>query len=142
MERATGHRVVMSTLHQWTGKAVRGETINAETEDYWDFTYVLDIAAGIRTVLDAPSLTHEAYNLNRGVQVSAQELVSAFREATPSANINLRTGNDTDMPQSSSSGRILDSSRIRDDLHFETRYDLIAGLEEYIQWRLEFGYTA
>jgi len=46
------------------------------------------------------------------------------------------------MPQSSSSGRIMDSSRIRDDLHFETRYDLIAGLEEYIQWRLEFGYTA
>ena len=120
MERTTGHRVVMSTLLQWTGKAVRGETIDAETEDYWDFTYVLDIAAGIRTVLDAPSLTHEADNLNRGVQVSAQELVSEFREASPSANINLRTGNDTDMPQSSSSGRIMDSSRIRDDLHFET----------------------
>jgi nucleoside-diphosphate-sugar epimerase len=110
----------MSTLLQWTGKAVRGETIDAETEDYWDFTYVLDIAAGIRAVLDAPSLTHEADNLNRGVQVSAQELVSEFREASPSANINLRTGNDTDMPQSSSSGRIMDSSRIRDDLHFET----------------------
>jgi len=141
MERATGHRVVMSTLHQWTGKAVRGETIDAETEGYWDFTYVLDIAAGIRTVLDAPSLTHEVYNLNRGVQVSAQELVSAFREASPSANINLRTGNGADMPQSSSSGRIMDSSRIRDDLHFEARYDLVAGLEAYIQWRREFGYT-
>ena len=93
-------------------------------------------------MLDAPSLTHEADNLNRGVQVSAQEVVSEFREASPSANINLRTGNDTDLPQSSSSGRIMDSSRIRDDLHFETRYNLIAGLEEYIQWRLEFGYTA
>ena len=45
MERTTGHRAVMSILQVWTGKALRGEPIEAVKDGAWDFTYVLDIAA-------------------------------------------------------------------------------------------------
>ncbi|MCI0899139.1 MAG: NAD-dependent epimerase/dehydratase family protein, partial [Chloroflexi bacterium] len=57
MERVTGHRAVMSVFYDWTGRAVRGESITAENMDQGrDYTYVADIADGIRAVLDAPSL--------------------------------------------------------------------------------------
>ena len=57
MERVTGHRAVMSMMHEWTRRAVREEPIEAVSEGTWDLTYVLDIAAGVTTVLDAPSLS-------------------------------------------------------------------------------------
>ena len=59
MERVTGHRAVMSVFYDWTGRAVRGETIIAEDMDQGrDYIYIADIADGIRTVLDAPALLH------------------------------------------------------------------------------------
>ena len=55
MERVTGHRDNMSIPHQWTGRLVRGEPIATDDSDVGrDFTYVLDIASGIATVVDAP----------------------------------------------------------------------------------------
>ena len=145
MERVTGHRAVMSLIHLWTGKAVRGETIEAISEGHWDFTYVSDIASGIQTVLDAPSLPHRVYNLSKGVPVTASELVAAFREAHPSVSF-ADPGVDgsrlppTASPPTASRSRVQDSSRIREDLGFETRFDLVSGLKEYISWRRLSGY--
>ena len=67
MERVTGHRTNMSQLQQWTGKSLRGESIVMEPQGARDYTYVGDIAAGIRTILDAPALPHDVYNLASGV---------------------------------------------------------------------------
>jgi UDP-glucose 4-epimerase len=140
MERVTGHRAVMSLLHLWTGKAVRGEAIDAMAEGRWDFTYVSDIAAGIQTVLDAPALPHQVYNLSRGVPVSAPELIAAFREAEPSVIFAGPESDGSQVPSTASRMRVQDSSLIKEDLGFETRYDLLAGLKDYIGWRRRSGY--
>lgn len=137
MERVTDHRAVMSLAHVWTGKVVRDEPIEPESDGGWDFTYVVDIAAGIRTVLDAPNLSHQAYNLSRGINVSPDELMNAFKEAFPDVRFTEQLGT----ARTSSSRRVVDSTRIRDDLGFSARHDLVSGLSEYVKWRRDFGYT-
>ncbi|HJO82524.1 MAG: NAD(P)-dependent oxidoreductase [SAR202 cluster bacterium] len=140
MERVTGHRVVMSMTHHWTGQAVRGETIDAVQGGPWDFTFVLDTAAGIRTVLDAPELPHDVYNLAKGVPIMTNDMVAAIREAHPSVTVNESPDNSAPMLSSSTRGRVADTSRLTDDLGFTASHDMAAGLQAYIDWRQEYGY--
>ena len=57
MERITGHRDNMSTPYQWTGQMLRGEPITMDATAYGrDYTYVLDTASAIATVVDAPDV--------------------------------------------------------------------------------------
>ncbi|MDP6451703.1 MAG: NAD(P)-dependent oxidoreductase [SAR202 cluster bacterium] len=137
MERVTGHRAVMSMLQQATAYAVRGEPIPPLPSGNWDFTYVHDIAAGIQTVLDAPDHSQREYNLGRGVPVSTDEIVSALREAEPSVVFQERS--DTEM-EISSSRRVMDASRVREDIGFAPEHDIASGLKAYIQWRQEFEF--
>ena len=139
MERVTGHRAVMSLIHEWTGKATRGEPIEAVAQGRMDFTYVSDIAEGIVTALDSPELSHSVYNLNRGVHVSLDELVSAFRQAYPSVEFVEAASHKSEAAH----GRnIMDPSRIRDDLGFTAQYDLVSGLKGYFEWRHQYGYNS
>ncbi|MCH8894566.1 MAG: NAD(P)-dependent oxidoreductase, partial [Chloroflexi bacterium] len=88
MERVTGHRAVMSVFYDWTGRAVRGESITAEDMDQGrDYTYVADIADGIRTVLDAPSLGHGLYNITTGIWVTYQEILDGVVELSPATQV-------------------------------------------------------
>ena len=83
MERVTGHRAVMSVFHDWTGQALRGEDIHVENMDLGrDYTYVSDIADGIRTVLDAPSLPHHP------LQPHGRGLVDVQDDPGPDSGIN------------------------------------------------------
>ncbi len=141
MERVTGHRVVMSLTHHWTGQAVRGETIDAVQGGPWDFTFVLDTAAGIRTVLDAPELPYDVYNLAQGVAIMTGDMVAAIRQAHPSVSVNETPDASAPMLSSSTSGRVADPSRLRDDLGFVAQHDMAAGLKAYIDWRQEYDYT-
>jgi len=138
MERVTGHRAVMSMLQQATGYAVRGEPVPPLPTGNWDFTYVLDIAAGIQTVLDAPNLSYREYNLGRGTPVSTEDIASALREAHPSVTFEEQSAGEMEI---SSSRRGVDVSRVQDDIGFAPEYDIASGLKAYIQWRQEFGYT-
>jgi UDP-glucose 4-epimerase len=138
MERVTGHRAVMSMLQQATGCAVRGEAIPPLPIGNWDFTYVLDIAAGIQSVLDAPNLSHKEYNVGRGTPASTGDIVSALREAHPSVTFQEQSDNEMEI---SSSRRVVDASRLRDDIGFVPEYDIASGLKAYIEWRKEFGFT-
>ena len=59
MERVTGHRAVMSALYQWTGQVARGEPLSVQADSFdpdegRDYTYVVDTARGLQTILDAP----------------------------------------------------------------------------------------
>ncbi len=88
MERVTGHRAVMSVFYDWTGQALRGDTIRAEDLDQGrDYTYVADIADGIRTVLDAPVLPHDLYNVTAGVWVTFREILGELTQLSPSTRI-------------------------------------------------------
>ena len=134
MERVTGHRAVMSVFYDWTGRAVRGENITAEDMDQGrDYTYVADIADGIRTVLDAPSLSHGLYNITTGIWVTYQEILDRLVEVSPATQI------DTPAAGSANAGAYsrgpLSSHRLSNDLQWTPKYGLKAGLADYIKWR-------
>ena len=134
MERVTGHRAVMSVFCDWTGRAVRGESITAENMDQGrDYTYVADIADGVRTVLDAPSLSHGLYNITTGIWLTYQEILDGVVELSPATQV------DTPAAGSANAGAYsrgpLSGHRLFIDLQWTPKYDLKAGLADYIKWR-------
>ena len=141
MERINSHRSIMSMMHELTGKVVRGEPIELVAGEYRDFTYVSDIAAGIYAVLDAAVLPHRLFNLSRGIPVSSDELLSALRRFHDEVEIIEQPLDETVMTQESPRRRLMDTSRIQEDLGFYAQYDLESGLRDYIDWRYAYNYT-
>ena len=149
MERVTGHRAVMSALYQWTGQAVRGEPLSVQGEsvdprDGRDYTYVTDIARGLQTVLEAPELPHDLYNLTAGVWLTYREILAAVAELEPESGLAPETGDGDAMDAATasvSSRGPLSGHRLWHDLGWQPQYDLRAGLTDYLQWRRESGFT-
>ena len=133
LERITSYRANMSLLFDWTGKAVRGEPIEVQTMPPGDYTYVMDIAHGLRTVLDASQLPHRLYNLSRPTSTTASQLVAAFLEAYPDADF---IGPIPEDQQATARGH-MDVSRIKEDLGVEATTEPLPGLKAYFQWRLD-----
>ena len=142
MERVTGHRAVMSLMYQWTRMALRGEPIEVEPRGIGDCIYVGDVARGISAVLDAPALSHRVYNLARGVRVSLDELIAAFREAYPNVRFVEPIPQGVQDAFSPPAGRVVDVGRIAADVGFRDQLDLAAGLKAYFKWGEEFGLAA
>ena len=136
MERTTGHRAVMSMLHEMTGRVARGEPLQAPASAVWSFTHALDLAAGIALALDHPAPSHDVYNLASGQACTSEELMDAFREAMP--GVRFEGGG---FESRASSYGVTDASRIKDDLGFEPQFDIASGLKQYIDWRIAFDYT-
>ena len=36
--------------------------------------------------------------------------------------------------------RVLDITRMREDLRYEPKYDMVSGLRDFIAWRQDFGF--
>ena len=135
MERVTGHRAVMSVFYDWTGRAVRGEPITAEDMDQGrDYIYVADIADGIRAVLEAQAVPHGLYNLTTGIWLTFQEILDAVVELSPSTQVVTPTATAESGSENYSRGP-LSGHRLFDDLGWTPKYDLKAGLADYIRWR-------
>ena len=136
MERVTGHRAVMSVFYDWTGRAVRGESIVAEDMNQGrDYTYVADIAEGLRTVLDAPSLPHGLYNITAGIWVTFQEILDRVVELSTSTRVVLPAASQVRSGSEGYGRGPLSGHRLFDDLGWTPKYDLQTGVAEYIQWR-------
>ena len=141
MERVTGHRDNMSIPHQWTGRLVRGEPVAIDAGDAGrDFTYVLDIASGIATVVDAPELPHDRYNITNGVWVTGRDIQDTLKELYPEL-ILVEEGAEPVSNASTSPARgPLSGYRLWHDFGWKPRFDLSAGLSHYVQWRRESGF--
>lgn len=131
MERVTDHRANQSVLKAWTGSIVRGEPIEVEDRKVErTFTYVADIAEGIGTVLDAPVLAHDIYNVSGDERTSTEGLLNLLSELEPGLRV-------VDVmptaPQRST--YTLSAARLQRDLEFSTRFDLRTGISEYLAWR-------
>ncbi len=136
MERITGHRGVMSVLYQWTGQALRDEKISLTDPDAGrDYTYVADIADGVRTVLDAPALPHDLYNLTAGRWITYSEILDRLKDILPEARVEVEL-NTGAAPRSSEPSRgPLSGHRLYQDLGWTPKYDLTEALTEYLAWR-------
>ena len=141
IERVTGHRTVMSLVYECTGKAVRSEPIEVVPRGSMNWTYVLDTAAAICTVLDAPALPHGVYNISRGRRVSVDGLIAALREAYPDAKFVEPISPELPTPASGGYRQPpLDQTRLRDDLGFVAQFDLVSGLRAYLNWRQAYHF--
>ena len=140
MERVTGHRAVMSVFYDWTGRAVRGETIIAEDMNQGrDYIYIADIADGIRAVLDASALPHGLFNLTTGIWVTFHQILDAVVELSPGISVETPAPK-TDAGADSYSRGPLSGHRLFDDLGWTPKYDLKTGVANYIQWRKESNF--
>ena len=141
MERITGHRVLMSVPHQWTGNVVRGEPLRVgDRHTGRDYMYVGDTTAGICSVLDAPSLSHEAYNISPGRLTTLGEIIRALQEVRPSVQVLDEPSASFELLPPGVAPRILDGNRIKEELAFMPSFDLAAGMRDYLQWREENSY--
>ena len=143
MERVSGHRVNQSIIKEWTGKAMRGDPIQVGDRSVArQFTYAADIAEGICTVLEAPSLSYDVYNNSSMQRNTLGEVIGVLQELCPGLHItDLPSSNET--PGTSLRGREnrLDVTRLREELGFVAKFDLTAGLREYMKWREIHHYT-
>ena len=136
MERVTGHRTRMSLIYQWTGNVVRGEPIVVgDRTQARDYTFVGDVAAGICTVLDAPSLPHDVYNVSAGRPISLDEVIDALRKLRPSLQVVDAPSEKLPSPRLEAPQAVRDVSRIKEDLGFTPSYEIAAGLNAYLDWR-------
>ena len=141
MERVTGHRAVMSLLYDWTGGAVRGEPILVGDRTLGrDYTYVADTAGGICAVLDAPSLSHDAYNISTGRWITLEEIITALQEARPSIRVVDGPAHEAGSALPGAERRVMDTSRLEGELGFTAGFDVRAGIRDYLQWREESGF--
>ena len=100
-----------------------------------EVTYVTDIAEGIVSILDAPSLSHDVYNNTSGQRSTLGDLITVLEELHPGLKV-------IDVPSSEQlramvQGRenTTDASRLREDVGFAAQFDLAAGLTDYLTWR-------
>ena len=135
MERVTGHRGNMSTPYQWTGQMLRGESIEINDSDHGrDYTYVLDTASAVASVVDADRLPHDLYNVTNGVPVTEGQIQRTLAELFPEATF---VESETAAAASSlgPTRGPLSGYRLWHDLGWTPQYDLAAGLTDYVQWR-------
>ena len=141
MERVTGHRDNMSIPHQWTGRLVRGEPIAVDRDDAGrDFTYVLDIASGIATVVDAPNLPHDRYNITNGVWVTGRQIQDTLKELYPEIMLVEEGAEPVSNVSTSPARGPLSGYRLWHDFGWKPQYDLASGLAHYVEWRRESGF--
>ena len=141
LERVTGHRALLSVLYEWTGNVVRGEPITVADRSLGrDYTYVADSSAGIAAMLDAPSLSHNVYNVSAGSLVTLEDIIQALTELRPSLQVIEDPSKEFPILARGGSRGVINITRLREELGFSAGYDLKAGLDEYLRWREDSGY--
>ena len=139
MERVTGHRGNMSTPYQWTGQILRGEPIESNDSDHGrDYTYVLDTASAVATVVDAAHLPHDLYNVTNGMPVTEGQIQRTLAELFPETRL-VESSADAASSLGPTRGP-LSGYRLWHDLGWTPQYDLAAGLTDYVRWRRESGF--
>ena len=141
MERVTVHRAIMSVPYNWTGNVVRGEAVHAvDLRQGRDYTYVSDIADGIRAVVEAPVLPHDLYNITTGAWLTFGDILEQLRGLSPNIQVIEPSRSKGDRSVAPASNRELSRGplsgyRLQMDLGWKPQYDLAAGLADYLRWR-------
>jgi nucleoside-diphosphate-sugar epimerase len=89
-----------------------------------DFVYVKDIAQGLRLIAHAQNLPHQAYNLGTGVAPAVEDIQRALQKILGDVRF---TREKPSRPRPA-----LDISRARLELGYEPKFDIEAGLRDFI----------
>lgn len=105
-----------------------------------DWTYAADTALGICLAYQARAPNQTVYNISCGNSYRVGDVVAALNRVEPRAQVSIGAGNWDDDPfQAANLRGPLDISRARYELDFKPRYDLEAGLREYVDWWRKTG---
>ena len=101
-----------------------------------DHTHVADSIQGILAALDKPEHPYDVYNIGSGQAPTLREIVEIIKELVPEADISAGPGNylfNDEIPAVIKGA--LDISRAREVLKYRPRYDIRAGMADYINSR-------
>lgn len=113
-------------------------TIEKGGDERDDVIYVDDIAEACVLATVHPKLSFDAYNISRGIGTTLGEFADAVRDILPGADITVGPGLDYFNAGVQYAG-VLDNTRARQDLGFTPKFDLRAGIADYIVKTREFG---
>jgi UDP-glucose 4-epimerase len=99
-------------------------------DDAGDLCYVKDCARAIALLHTTPHLKHATYNIGGGSAITNGDVVRSLKAAVPGFAPPLSLGKTEGHP----SDPYMDITRLREETGFEPRYDLDAGIHEYIAW--------
>ena len=146
IERVTPYHSRVSLPNQWVGMAMRGEPIKASPNGTGiaegrtfgtDHIYIKDTAAATRLMLEAPALKFPVYNISLGRPLYLSDMISAIREAYPAVKFVEPL---PEMDPAKENGRVLNVDRMREDLGFAPKYDMVSSLRDFIEWRQTYGF--
>jgi len=112
-----------------TGKELQ---VHGGGEQERDFTYVSDTARGIVLALLSDKAIGEAFNISAGNAHPIKETIEIIREFIPNVKVKITPSRQACVPK-----RYLDITKARKLLRYEPKYDLKAGIREYVKWIAE-----
>ena len=99
-----------------------------------DWTYAVDVARGLRLLVESPVLPYDCYNLSCGKATSLVEIADALAGIVPGFSWSAAEAGQAEIEGARISGRgPLDISRLR-ELGFAPQYTLRDGLNETLTW--------
>ena len=115
--------------------AANGEKISAKNAEntFLDFSYVEDVAEGVRLACLADSAENETFNLTRGRGRSLQELIDAIKSLYPQTEVEYKEGNSFRPSRGA-----LDISKAQKLLGYEPKIELEEGLKKYSEFLEKF----
>jgi UDP-glucose 4-epimerase len=99
--------------------------------DVDELVYVRDLVGGITNAIRVETLAHHTYNLGGGRLTTADDVLAAVRRVIPGAEASRPAGDGT----GGGRARIeqpMDITRAREELGYEVRFDLEAGLRDLV----------
>jgi len=105
----------------------------AEQQD--DFTYHRDIANGIVLACFAKNLEHRIFNIGTGKGETLQHMAEILNQILGDVSITIGPGlNFLERPGKDLRYSVFNIDRARKELGYAPRYDLEAGVKDYIEW--------
>lgn len=131
-----GERCISRRVGQiFIENAVQGKdiTITGDGSDRLDFTYIQDLAAGIKNVIENPKSRNETFNLTYGESRTIGQMAEIIKEHFPGININY-VPKDKLVPDRGT--LIIDKAK--ELIGYNPQFPLEKGYVEYINWYKSF----
>ncbi|MCB9721111.1 MAG: NAD(P)-dependent oxidoreductase [Candidatus Omnitrophica bacterium] len=127
-----GERCVSRRVGQiFIENAIAGKpiTVQGDGDDRLDFTYIQDLIAGIRNVIESPNSINETFNLTYGECRSIAQLADIIKEHFPEITVNY-VPKDKLTPDRGT----LSVEKAKKLIGYNPQYPLERGFVEYINW--------
>ena len=119
-------------LQIFVENAVCGKPINAVDPEstFLDFSYVKDVAEGLRCVTFAPAAQNEDFNVTCGEGRSLGEAVEVLRKHFPNLDVRVKANEETFRPNRGA----LDVTKAERLAGYKSTYTLEQGITEYVEY--------